>query len=69
MHITLKRNVTAIQKLLDTNYFIWLIKYYCDMIKMKIKRFTRYTGSVQKFLMQPGVFMKLDHFNGLMKLI
>lgn len=69
MHITVKRNVASIQKLLDTNYFIWCITYYCDMIKMQIKRYSRYTGSVQNCLMQPGIFMKLDNLNGLMKLI
>lgn len=39
------------------------------MIKMQIKRYTRYTGSVRKFLMQPGIFMESNNLNGLMNLI
>lgn len=39
------------------------------MIKIQIKRYTRYTGSVRNFVMQPGIFMESDNLNGLMNLI
>lgn len=35
------------------------------MIKMQIKCYTRDTGSVQTFLMQPGIFIESDNLSDL----